>query len=87
MPFFVYLLECSDKTLYCGYTTNIEKRLEQHNKGLASKYTRSRNPVKLVFVERKESRAVALKREAEIKGMSRKQKQEMVGNYRSAGKN
>jgi len=74
MPFFVYLLECRDKTYYCGYTTDIKARLAMHNSGKGAKYTRGRLPVKLVYFERKKSKGAAMKREAEIKRMRRKEK-------------
>ena len=73
--FFVYLLECRDKSLYCGSTKDLKARIQLHNAGKASKYTRSRKPVKLVFFEECKSRNAALKREIEIKAMTRKQKQ------------
>ena len=79
--FFVYLVECSDKSLYCGYAKDIKTRLKAHNEGKASKYTRARLPVKLVYFEAKKSRQSALKREAEIKAMSQMQKQTMSENY------
>ncbi len=78
MAFFVYLLECSDGSLYCGYATDIKARIELHNKGRASKYTKSRLPAKLVFLERKKTKSEAMKREAEIKKMPRKEKLELV---------
>lgn len=78
LAFFVYLLECSDKTYYCGWTKNIELRVKTHNLGKASKYTRSRLPVKLVFFEQKKSKSLALKREKKIKKMTRKEKQRLV---------
>ncbi len=78
MPYFVYLLECKDKTLYCGCTNDIKARLEKHNAGKGAKYTRSRLPIKLVYFERKKSKSQALKREAEIKKKIRKQKEELV---------
>jgi len=76
--FYVYLLECCDKSLYCGFTKDIRARLELHNQGRASKYTRARLPVKLVYREGKQSKQAALKREAEIKRMSREQKLDLV---------
>jgi putative endonuclease len=79
MAFFVYLVECRDKTYYCGCTKSIKARLAAHNKGIASKYTRARRPVKLVYLEQKKSRQEALKREAQIKTMNRKQKEELIG--------
>lgn len=75
MPYFVYLAECIDKTLYCGIAKDVKKRIEQHNKGEGARYTRPRRPVKLVYCEKKASRGEALKREAEIKKMSRKEKE------------
>ena len=71
----VYIVECSDTTLYTGWTTNMEKRLQEHNEGKAgAKYTRGRRPVKLVYQEPCSTRSDALKREREIKKMSRAQK-------------
>jgi putative endonuclease len=78
MGFFVYLLECRDKSLYCGYTIDVKARVAAHNKGKAAKYTRPRRPVKLVYLEEKKTKGEALKREAEIKSFSRSQKLELV---------
>jgi putative endonuclease len=71
---FCYLLRCADDTLYCGITNDLEKRLAAHNAGTASKYTRTRVPVKLVFAEPCADRSVASKREREIKRMPRSEK-------------
>ncbi|MGD1055255.1 MAG: GIY-YIG nuclease family protein [Nitrososphaerales archaeon] len=71
---FVYMLECSDGTLYTGYTTDVDRRLHQHNSGKGARYTRSRTPVKLAFKERFRSRADALRREIQIKSMNRSSK-------------
>ena len=72
---YVYILECSDKTLYTGTTNNIEKRIQEHNNTrTGAKYTRARRPVKLVYVEACSTPSIALKREAEIKKLSRAQK-------------
>jgi putative endonuclease len=73
--FFVYIVECRDKTYYCGYTANLKKRIEAHNENKGAKYTRGRIPVRLVYYERFLTRSSALKREAEIKSFSRKVKQ------------
>ena len=70
----VYLLECSDGSLYCGWTMNLEKRVVAHNQGVASKYTRARLPVKLVYQEKREDKRAAMRREYEIKQMSRRNK-------------
>jgi putative endonuclease len=71
---FVYVLKCSDGTLYTGYTTDVDRRLRQHNAGKGARYTRSRTPVQLAFKERFRSRRDALRREIQIKGMRRSSK-------------
>jgi putative endonuclease len=67
---YVYIVECVDGTLYTGYTTNIEKRVEAHNGVSGAKYTRSRQPVRLAYSEEFASKSDALKREAQIKRLS-----------------
>ena len=71
---FVYILECSDKTLYCGITNNIDKRLSAHNAKKGAKYTRGRTPVKLLKIFKVENKSLALKLEFKIKGLSRNDK-------------
>src|SRR5438552_8797145 len=71
---FVYLLRCADGSLYTGITNDVPRRIEQHNAGTASRYTRSRLPVILVYQESQASRSHALKRELAIKGLSRQEK-------------
>ncbi len=79
MTRYVYIVECSDKTFYTGSTGNIEKRIQEHNSGKSgAKYTRGRRPVKLVYVEPCSTPSVALKREAEIKRLSRAQKAVLI---------
>jgi putative endonuclease len=79
MTYFVYILECSDKTLYCGSTNNIEKRILHHNSpNLGAKYTRRRQPVVLKYSEEFASQSDALKREYAIKQLSRPQKLELI---------
>ena len=76
---FVYILECSDKTLYTGITNNLEKRLEQHNSGAdGAKYTRPRRPVKYVYQEKQVNRSVATKREMAIKKLKRVEKLKLI---------
>lgn len=71
----MYILECSDKTLYTGWTKNVEKRVREHNTGRAgAKYTKSRRPVRLVYYEKFAGLSEALKREVRIKKLSRKDK-------------
>ena len=78
---YTYILECADKTYYCGWTNNIEHRLNAHNDGSASKYTRVRRPVKLVYLEKSETKEEAMRREWEIKHLSRKEKEDLVRQY------
>ena len=75
---FVYILRCADGSLYTGITTDLTRRCQQHNNGTASRYTRSRRPVKLVYQEPQRSQSLALKREAAIKKLTRRQKLAMV---------
>lgn len=74
MNWFCYLLRCADDSLYCGITNDLEKRLAAHNAGTASKYTRVRVPVELVYAESCTDRSVASKREMEIKSLKRAEK-------------
>jgi putative endonuclease len=67
----VYLLRCADDSLYCGWTTDVERRLRAHRAGTASRYTRSRRPVELAAVIPVDDRASALREEARIKGLTR----------------
>lgn len=75
MPYFVYILECSDKTLYVGYTNNLEKRLYNHNNSkTGAHYTKIRRPVNLKYSESFETKSEALKRECALKKLSRFEK-------------
>ncbi|HKZ83394.1 MAG TPA: GIY-YIG nuclease family protein [Anaerolineae bacterium] len=73
MPF-VYIVECADGTLYTGWAIDVNKRVAAHNAGRGSRYTRARRPVKLVYVEKRATRAIVMKREAIIKKMPRAKK-------------
>ena len=77
--YYVYILRCSDGSFYTGYTQNLEKRLEQHRNGIGSKFVRSRRPVELIYQEEYKSRGGAMRREREIKKLSRKEKERVVG--------
>ena len=70
----LYILRCGDGTLYTGITTDVEKRLETHRCGKGAKYTRGRGPLELVYREECGDHSAALKREAEIKKLSREEK-------------
>lgn len=74
----VYVLECADGTLYTGYTTDVDRRLAEHEAGDGAKYTRGRTPVELVHVESYPTRSEAMSREYEIKQLSREQKAQLV---------
>ncbi len=76
----IYILECCDKSLYCGITNNIERRLKQHSGELkgGAKYTLSRRPCNLVYLETSANRKEALIREFEIKQMPKSQKWELI---------
>ena len=74
----LYILECRDGSLYTGITNHLERRLKQHNEGIASRYTRSRLPVKLVYQEPCSDHSQALKRELSIKDLSRSAKHVLI---------
>ena len=76
--YFVYILKCNDGTLYTGYTVDLKERLQKHNRGLASKYTRSRRPVEIVHCEVFPHRAGAMRRENIIKKMDRGEKVALI---------
>jgi putative endonuclease len=75
---YVYVVECSDGTYYTGYTTDVERRVAEHNEGTAAKYTRGRCPVELRHVERYASQSDAMQREYAIKQLRRGQKERLV---------
>ena len=75
LTFYVYLAECGDGSLYCGWTNDLEKRIEAHNCGKGAKYTKRRGPVRLVYSEGCAGRSEAMKREHAIKRLSRKEKE------------
>lgn len=78
---YTYIVECRDKTLYTGWTTDLEKRIKAHNEGKGAKYTKSRAPVKLVYYEQYETKQEALKREYAIKQLTRKEKLALIKAY------
>ena len=76
---FVYIVKCRDGSLYTGITTNISRRIEEHNSSkLGSKYTRLRRPVKLVYQKRKKNKSYAAKEECRIKKLSRDEKLKLI---------
>ncbi|MFC6952310.1 GIY-YIG nuclease family protein [Halorubellus litoreus] len=79
---YVYVLECADGTYYTGYTTDVERRVDEHDAGDGAKYTRGRTPVSLVHVETYDSRSAAMSREHEVKTFSRARKERLVASDR-----
>ena len=75
---YVYIVECADDTFYTGYTTDVTRRVSEHNTGNGAKYTAGRTPVTLRYVEYHETRSTAQSREHEIKSLSRGQKEQLV---------
>ncbi|MFB6469311.1 GIY-YIG nuclease family protein [Cytobacillus sp. Hz8] len=72
---YFYVLSCKDGSLYAGYTTDLERRIKQHNDGKGAKYTRGRGPVKLIYSHAFETKGEALRTEYEFKQWSRKKKE------------
>ena len=81
--YYTYIIRCSDRTLYTGWTINLQERLESHNSGKGAKYTRGRLPVKLVASWQFDSKSEAMSYECEIKRLSRKEK-EILANQQKA---
>lgn len=79
----VYILECSDKTLYTGITTDLARRIKQHDSGKGAKYTKGRGPFQLIYSETCIDRSKASQRESEIKKLSRNEKLSLQANYKS----
>ncbi len=75
---YIYIVECRDKSLYTGWTTDLKKRVAVHNAGKGAKYTKSRRPVKLVYSEAFDTKAEAMRREYAIKHMSRPEKLKLI---------
>lgn len=80
MSYFVYILECADRTLYTGITKDVDKRLEEHNTSdKGAKYTKARRPVRLLYCEDAPDRSTASKREYAIKKLTRSEKLKLIG--------
>ena len=79
MSCYCYIVECADGTYYTGWAVDPEKRVAMHNKGRGARYTRTRGPVKLVYVEELPDRKSAMKREIAIKKMARGRKMKLIG--------
>ena len=83
---YLYILRCRDDTLYTGITTDVEKRLEAHRSGKGAKYTRGRGPLELAYREACGTHSDALKREYQIKQLSRQEKQLLIEGWQTAPK-
>lgn len=89
MTHFVYVIQCADNTLYTGYTTDIDKRVTEHNgeggtataQSAGARYTRGRRPVELVYSEKFATRSEAMQREYAIKQLSRPEKQKLISKF------
>ncbi len=81
--YFVYIIECKDKSLYTGITTDVERRFKEHQAGIGGRYTSAKKVVKIVYKEKYPNRSSALKREAEIKGWPREKKLNLINNNNS----
>jgi len=75
---YVYIVRCADGTLYTGWTTDVKRRVAQHNAGRGARYTRMHRPVQLVYLEELPDRSAAMRREAMIKKLERSQKEQLV---------
>lgn len=78
---YTYIVRCRDNTLYTGWTTDLDKRVKAHNLGKGAKYTRSRGPVVLVYYEKYRTKEEAMRREWEIKRLSRKEKEKLIEEF------
>ena len=75
---YLYILRCGDGSLYTGFTTEVESRLEQHRSGKGAKYTRGRGPLEVVYTEECEDHSAALKRELAVKALPREEKEKLI---------
>ncbi|KXB06460.1 hypothetical protein AKJ53_00215 [candidate division MSBL1 archaeon SCGC-AAA382F02] len=80
---YLYLIRLADDSLYCGITSNLTRRLEEHRQGRGSKYVKGRLPLKLVYLESHDTRSEAMRRESEIKKWSKKRKEKLVKTRKS----
>jgi putative endonuclease len=81
MPFYCYLLECADGSFYCGWTTDVERRLKIHQRGKGARYTRMNGPVRLAYFEEVEDRKAAMKREIAIKRLPHEKKKRLAEEF------
>ena len=80
---YTYILRCNDGTFYTGWTTDIKRRVETHNRGCGSRYTRARLPVECLYMEESATKSEAMRREYQIKQLSRSQKAMLIATFNS----
>ena len=80
---YTYLVQCADGTLYCGWTNHLEERVRAHNSGKGAKYTKSRRPVKLMYYEEFETKEEAMRQEAALKRLTRREKLKLIEAWQS----
>lgn len=78
---YTYIIKCADNTLYTGWTTNLKKRIDCHNSGKGAKYTRTRIPVTLAYYEAFSTKQEAMRREYQIKQLSRREKEALIASH------
>lgn len=78
---YTYIIKCADNTLYTGWTTDLKKRIDCHNSGKGAKYTRTRTPVTLVYYEEFGTKQEAMRREYQIKRLSRQKKEALIASH------
>ncbi len=76
--YFVYIIECEDGSLYTGITTDVRRRFLEHRKGIGGHYTAAHKPKRIVYIEKRKTRGDALRREAQIKKLRRKEKLDLI---------
>ena len=81
--YFVYLIECGDKSIYTGITTDVSRRFKEHKTGIGGRYTRSKKVVKVLYTEQFKTRSDAQKREFEIKSWDRKKKLDLINHVQN----
>lgn len=84
---YTYILRCADNSLYCGWTNHLQKRIKTHNDGKGAKYTKARRPVTLAYYEEFQTKEEAMRREAAIKKLSRKDKLKLMQQTDTLGYN
>lgn len=80
---FIYIIKCKDESLYTGWTNDLEARIQAHNEGRGAKYTKGRGPVELLYIEEFDTKEEAMKREFELKKLSKEKKLKLIQQKRA----